>query len=230
MSPSPLFSDRFDAGRQLAAVLSEMRLESPVVYALPRGGVPVGYEIALELKAPMDLMLVRKLGAPGYPELALGAVAEGRGDTLVINEDVRRSVRADDAYIERARQEGLREIERRRLVYLGGRARIDPSGRTAIVVDDGLATGATAKAAVRALKADGAARVILAAPVAPPETLADLRREADEVACLATPTNFYGIGQFYVDFHQLSDAETVDLLDKAAAATSAPASSPQAPR
>jgi putative phosphoribosyl transferase len=209
------FSSREEAGKRLARLLDSRSLADPVVYALPRGGVPVACEIARELKAPMDLILVRKIGAPGEPELALGAVAEGRAAEMVINEDVRRMIGVAQAEIDSLRQAALKEIERRRTTYLSGRARIDPKGRTAIVVDDGLATGATAKAAIRALKADGAARVILAVPVAPPETAAQLREEADEVICLATPSNFMGVGMFYVDFHQLSDAETIALLDQA---------------
>ncbi len=212
MAHSASFVDRFDAGRQLAARLSGRSLADPVVYALPRGGVPVGYEIARALHAPLDLLLVRKIGAAGYPELALGAVAEGEPPLLVVNEDVRRSGGGDDAYLERAKQQALDEIERRKQAYRGGGGRIPPAGRTAIVVDDGLATGATARAAIRALRADGARKVILAVPVAPPETAAALLAEADEVVCLAMPTTFHGVGQFYDDFHQLSDAETVALL------------------
>jgi putative phosphoribosyl transferase len=224
MRPSSLFSDRSDAGRRLAKALAAKRLDNVVVYALPRGGVPVALEIALALKAPMDLLLVRKIGAPGEPELALAAVAEGSGG-LAINEGVRRYAGGDDAWLEQARQDAMREIERRRTAYLGGRARIDPKGRTAIVVDDGLATGATARAAIRALKADGAGRVILAAPVATPDVVAELSREADEVVCLETPELFFGVGAFYADFHQLTDAETVALL----ARTGDPGAGPRAP-
>jgi putative phosphoribosyl transferase len=210
---SPPFSDRSDAGRRLAKALAAKGLDNVAVYALPRGGVPVAREVALTLRAPMDLLLVRKIGAPDQPELALAAVAEGGG--LVINETVRRYAAVDDAWLDQARQDAMREIERRRAAYLGGRARIDPKGRTAIVVDDGLATGATAKAAIRALKAGGAGKVILAAPVATPDVVAELEREADEVVCLATPTDFMGVGAFYLDFHQLTDAETIALLDQA---------------
>jgi predicted phosphoribosyltransferase len=215
---SAMFADRSDAGRRLAAALSTVRRERPVVYALPRGGVPVAVEIAAALKAPMDLVLVRKIGAPGEPELALGAIVDGPDPQVIINEDVRASTGADDAYIEKARARELEEIERRRRLYFQDFVRVDPKDRTAIVVDDGLATGATAKAAVRALKRRGAGRVVLAVPVAPPETLAELQREADEVVCLNTPRSFLGVGAFYQDFRQLADQEVVALLHQARAA------------
>lgn len=216
MNASPYFADRHEAGRRLAAAAMAADLgRDAVVYALPRGGVPVGYEIALALKVPLDILLVRKIGAPGQPELAVAAVAEGAGAGLVVNDDVRAMIGADDVYLKEARTAALAEIERRRKIYLGGLARIDPKGKTAIVVDDGLATGATAKAAVRALKAEGAAKVVLAIPVAPADAVRALAQEADQVICLSTPAEFYGVGQFYRDFHQLSDAETVALLQRA---------------
>ena len=206
------YSDRADAGRQLAARLATMKLDRPVVYALPRGGVPVGVEIARVLHAPLDLVLVRKIGSPGQPELALGAVVEGNPPQTVVNEDVRRETGADEAYLLRARQRELAELQRRRVLYLGDRPRLDPAGRTAIIVDDGLATGATAKAALIALKRRGAARIVLAIPAAPEETLADMRQYADHVVCLQSAWHFAGVGGFYDDFHQLTDIETVGLL------------------
>jgi predicted phosphoribosyltransferase len=215
MDRSPLYADRRDAGRKLAAALAGRAVDNPVVYALPRGGAPVAFEIARALRAPMDLILARKIGAPGDPELALGAIAEGEGIEPVINERVRMGLGCDPAYIQRATAEALEEIGRRRRAYMRGRAGTDPKGRTAILVDDGIATGATTLAAIRSLKARGAARVVLATPVAPPETVAALRLEADEVVCLAQPPDFYGISQFYRDFHQLSDAEVIRLLDQA---------------
>ena len=196
-----------------------MTLDRPVVYALPRGGVPVGVEIASTLGAPLDLVLVRKIGAPGAPELALGAVVEGEPTQTVINEDVRRSSGADDRFFENARQRESAELERRRRRYLGDRARVNPAGRTAIVVDDGLATGATAKAALIALRRQGAARLILAVPVAPEATLADIGAHVDQVVCLHPARIFHGVGGFYDDFHQLSDDETIRLLRQAWAAT-----------
>ena len=208
----PLFIDRRDAGRQLASRLKALNLPEPVVYALPRGGVPLAVEIARGLKAPIDLVLVRKIGAPGQPELALAAVVDGEDAQTVVNEAVGGMTGGDAAYLEKARRRELDEIERRRAFYFGGRRHLSPAGRTAIVVDDGLATGATARAALRALKRQGAAKVVLAVPVAPVETLEEMRAEADVVVCLHTPHRFYGVGAFYSDFHQLTDEETLGLL------------------
>ena len=206
------FTDRADAGRQLAAKLLPMGLDDPVVYALPRGGVPVALEIALALRAPLDLVLVRKIGAPGAPELALGAVVDGENPQTVVNEEVRRQSGADDAFIERARNRELAELERRRTRYLAGRPPVAPTGRTAIIVDDGLATGATMKAALIAIRRQGAAKVCVAVPVAPEEALEDIAELADLVVCLHPGRPFYGVGAFYDDFHQLTDEETVGLL------------------
>ncbi len=200
----------------LAAQLIPLGLERPVVYALPRGGVPVAAEIARALGAPLDLVLVRKLGAPGQPELAIGAVVNGYDEAeTVLNTDVVAMTGATDAYIAESRDRALAEIERRRKLYLAGRPRPDPRGRAAIVVDDGLATGATARAALHALRRRNPARLVLAVPVAPPETLVALRGEADQIVCLAEPDLFWGIGGFYLDFHQLEDEEVIRLLDAA---------------
>ena len=206
------FRDRTDAGRQLAARLIPMALDRPVVYALPRGGVPVAAEVARSLKAPLDLILVRKIGAPGAPEVALGAIVDGANPQTVINEEVRRRSGADDAWLERATARELAELERRRATYLGDRSQVDPSGRTAVIVDDGLATGATMKAALIAIRRLGAAKVVVAIPVAPAEALADIEDEADLVICLRSESRFRGVGGFYDDFHQLTDEETVGLL------------------
>jgi predicted phosphoribosyltransferase len=207
-----MFADRAAAGRRLGDLLARRGLPDPIVYALPRGGVPVAVEIGRRLKAPVDLVLVRKIGAPGSPELALGAVTDGETALTVVNPEVARLTGASEAYLEEIRDRELAEIERRRALYLGDRPRPDPRGRTVIVVDDGLATGATARAAARALRAQGAAWVIAAAPVAPPDTAAALGDDFDEVICLEQPERFYGVGAFYRDFHQLSDGEVVDLL------------------
>ncbi|MCU1442164.1 MAG: Erythromycin esterase [Cryobacterium sp.] len=207
-----MFINRTDAGRQLAAVLTELREENPIVYALPRGGVPVAVEIAEALGAPLDLLIVRKIGAPGYPEVALGAVVDGDDPQLVVNDDVYAATGRDAEGLERARLSELAEIERRRRRYLGDRPPLDPAGRTVIVVDDGLATGATAKAALRALRRQRAARIVLAVPVAPSDTIAQMRAEADDVVVLQIPRQFWAIGPFYRDFHQLSDDETIALL------------------
>jgi predicted phosphoribosyltransferase len=212
MRHGPRFADRAESGRQLAARLAARRPDKAIVYALPRGGVPVAAEVARALGAPLDLVLVRKLGAPGNPELAIGAVVDGTEPETVLNEDIVAFTGASEAFIAAARARELREIERRRGVYLAGRAPLDPKGRTAIVVDDGLATGATARAALHALRRRGAARLILAVPVAPPSTLAALRPEADEIVALAEAEIPHGIGAFYADFHQLDDEEVIRLL------------------
>jgi predicted phosphoribosyltransferase len=210
-----MFEDRSDAGRQLAERLAALKLQDPVVYALPRGGVPVAVEVARRLQAPLDLVLVRKIGAPGYPEVAMGAVVDGEDAQTIINEDVFAATGSDAAGLERARRRELAEIERRRARYLGDRPRVSPRGRVAIIVDDGLATGATAKAALAAVKRQGAARTVLAVPVAPADSVQEMRLLADDYVVLHTPAQFWAIGPFYDDFHQLSDEETVDLLSEA---------------
>jgi erythromycin esterase-like protein/predicted phosphoribosyltransferase/predicted alpha/beta-hydrolase family hydrolase len=208
------FSDRTQAGVLLAERLSEMGLERPLVYALPRGGVPVAVEVARKLNAPLDLILVRKIGAPGNPEVALGAIVEGANVEVVINEDIRRFSGADTDYLERAYSEQLAELERRKIQYLSDRSRLDPRGRTVVVVDDGLATGATMKAALIALKRNKAARIVVALPVAPTEALEELADSADDIVCLHPATEFRGVGGFFRDFHQLSDEETTTLLNQ----------------
>jgi predicted phosphoribosyltransferase len=208
----PGFAGRQEAGRLLAARVVALGLRDPVVYALPRGGVPVAAEVADALHAPLDLVLVRKIGAPGQPELALGAVVDGDAPETVLNPHIVAATGASEAFIEAARRRELAEIERRRTRYLAGHPRVDPAGRDAVVVDDGIATGATARAALHALRRRGAARLVLATPVAPADTLEALRGEADEIVCLFVPAPFFGIGAFYRDFHQLADDEVVDLL------------------
>lgn len=220
------FADRAAAGHQLGERLAALSLDAPMIFALPRGGVPVAAEVARTLDAPLDVILVRKIGAPGNPELALGAVVENAHQQVVINEEVRRMSGADDAYLARAQAEQIIELERRKKKYLGNRARLDPAGRTAVIVDDGLATGATMKAALTALRRNRAARIIVALPVAPRSALAELADHADDIVCLHPADEFYGVGGFYHDFHQLTDDETIALLDKYA---SLPAGSPQKP-
>jgi predicted phosphoribosyltransferase len=185
------------------------------VYALPRGGVPVALEVARRLHAPLDLILVRKLGAPGFPEVAMGAVVDGENAETIVNEDVFVDTGADAAGLGRARRRELAEIERRRAAYLGDRARVSPTGREVVIVDDGLATGATAKAVLSAVKRQGAARTVLAVPVGPTDAVEELRGLADDVVVVQIPEQFWAIGQFYADFHQLSDDETVTLLKEA---------------
>jgi len=213
------FHDRNEAGRELARrLLADPALAGPearpVVLALPRGGVPVGWEIAKALKAPLDIVLVRKIGAPHQPELALGAIVDGETPELVINEDVKSGIDAPEAYIAAESAEQLREIERRRKLYLAGRPPVPVLGCTAILVDDGIATGATMRAALRATRRRGPAKIVLAVPVAPPETIEELKAEADRVVCLHTPWSFAGVGQFYVDFRQVSDATVAALLQE----------------
>ena len=208
------FADRADAGRQLAGKLATMGLRDPVVYALPRGGVPVAAEVARKLNAPLDLILVRKIGAPGNPELALGAIAEGAPDDILMNENVRHLTGASDSYVRQAHAEQLAELERRKKTYLGDRHRQDPAGRTAIVIDDGLATGATMKAALNALRRNGARRIVVALPVAPESALSELSGLADDVVCLLRATMFRGVGAFYRDFSQLTDETVIAQLNQ----------------
>jgi putative phosphoribosyl transferase len=209
------FQDRSVAGRALGERLAGMGLVDPVVLALPRGGVPVGLEVARALDAPLDLLLVRKIGVPWQPELAVGAVMDGGAPVIVVEPRVQAATGIDRQYIEdRARQE-LKEIERRRALYLGQRAPEPVAGRTAIVVDDGIATGTTVRAALRGLRKRAPARLVLAVPVAPPDTIDALRAEVDDVVCLAQPEPFGAIGYFYLDFHQLADDEVVELMRQA---------------
>ena len=194
-----------------------LRLDRPIVYALPRGGVPVAAEVAAALGAPLDLVLVRKLGSPFQPELAVGAVVDGGEAETVLNQEIVALTGTSEEYIAAARARELAEIERRRRLYVADRPRPDPRGRAAVVVDDGLATGATARAALHALRRRGPGRLILAVPVASPDTIAAIRSEADEVVCLHVEELYRGIGSFYDDFHQLTDGEVIRLLDTAAA-------------
>lgn len=208
------FRDRTDAGRQLAAALAQYRSGRPVVLALPRGGVPVAAEVAAALDAPLDLILVRKIGAPMQPELAIGAVVDGANPIVVRNEDVIALAGIDEADFADIRDRELAEIERRHKAYLGGRAPVDVAGCTAIVIDDGIATGATTRAALRATRMRGPSKLVLAVPVAPTESLPAMRAEADEVVCLEDHELFGAIGYFYRDFHQISDQEVTDTLTR----------------
>ena len=212
-----LFTDRHEAGRQLAARLLALKLKNPVVLALPRGGVPVGCEIARALAAPLDLVLVRKIGAPDQEELAVGAIADGEQPELVTDPRLIDLLHVSPAYLEHTKSAALQEIERRRRVYLGDRRPVEVAGRTAIVVDDGVATGATMLAALRATRRRAPARLVLAVPVAPRDALKRLRGEGDEVVCLGTPAQFFAVGQFYRAFPQLRDDEVTALLDQAQA-------------
>ncbi|WP_445505252.1 phosphoribosyltransferase [Microvirga sp. G4-2] len=216
MQPGDLsFRDRSDAGRQLVPLLMAYAADDVVVLALPRGGVPVAFEVAKALRAPLDLIFVRKIGAPGHAEYGVGAVVDGAHPQVVLNEEALGFVGVPPGYIEEETQRQLQEIERRRQHYLAGRQPVDVRGRVAIVVDDGIATGSTVRAALKGLAQVRPARLILAVPVAPKDAVNRLRAEADEVICLMTPEPFYAVGQHYDDFRQTSDREVTTLLDEA---------------
>jgi putative phosphoribosyl transferase len=210
--------NRAMAGRALGERLAAMAPDDPVVLALPRGGVPVALEIARALRAPLDLLLVRKIGVPWQPELAVGAVMDGGAPVIVVEPHVLAATGLDRSYVERQAAQELTEIERRRALYLAHRAPIPVTGRTAIVVDDGIATGTTVRAALRGLRQRGPARLVLAVPVAPSDVVDALRAEVDDIVCLAQPSPFGAIGYFYADFHQLTDDEVIALMRQAAPA------------
>lgn len=209
--------DRRVAGKRLAETVAgwiadHPDLPAPVVLALPRGGVPVAAEVAARLGAPLDLVMVRKLGVPAQPELAAAAVVEGDPPTRVENPEVIAAAGVSAAQIDAAEQRALAEIARRRVAWMASRHPLPVAGRTVIVVDDGVATGATARAALAALRSRNPAALVLAVPVAPAETLARLREEVDAALCLATPEPFRAIGAHYDDFAQLADTEVTDIL------------------
>src|SRR6516164_1664402 len=207
------FRDRSDAGRQLASRLLPLRGKDVVVLGLPRGGVAVAAEVARALDAPLDVILVRKLGVPAQPELGMGAI--GEGDARVINTEVVRYSGASEADIDAVEQRERAELERRTKRVRGDAPREPLAGRIAVLVDDGIATGSTARAACQVARAQGAARVVLAVPVAPSGWQARIGRDADECICLHTPVLFFAIGQFYADFSQTSDDQVVDCLQRA---------------
>ncbi len=207
------FADRAEAGRALAQRLVEIPLPRPlVVLALPRGGVPIGAEVARALHAPLDLLLVRKIGAPWQRELAVAAVVDGQPPDIVLDDETMALTGVDAAYIQAEAKKAMQEIERRRQVYLHDRAPVGVEGATAIVVDDGIATGTTVRAALKALRRRNPARLVLAVPVAPSDTLAVLRGEVDEIVCLVEPFPFHAIGLHYRDFHQVGDDEVLAAL------------------
>lgn len=208
------FDDRAQAGRMLAKALSRYKAQKPVILALPRGGVPVAAEIAAALDAPIDLVLVRKIGVPFEPELAMGAVVDGDAPLVVRNEDVISSAAIDEADFDAVCAKELAEIHRRRQRYLGHRAPIDIAGRTTILVDDGIATGATTRAALRATRMRHPKALILAVPVASSDTIAALRADADDTVCLEDHMLFGAIGYYYRNFRQVSDQEVIDILNR----------------
>jgi putative phosphoribosyl transferase len=216
------FRDRRDAGRRLAERLRDYRGRPDVlVLALPRGGVPVGFEIARALEAPLDVLIVRKLGLPGHEELAMGAIASG--GVRVLNPEVVRPLRIPEQLIESVAARERLELERREQLYRGGRSGYDPAGRRVMLVDDGLATGATMKAGIAALRQRRPAEIVVAVPVAPASTCGEMASLADRVVCLLQPELFGGVGEWYQDFRQTSDAEVSSLLAAAARSGAPPA-------
>lgn len=212
-----IFHDRRDAGRRLAQRLETLRGNDIVVLGLPRGGVPVAFEVATALNAPLDILVVRKLGVPYQPELAFGAV--GEGGVRVLNESVIRLAHLTEPEMAAVEEAERAELARRSERFRSGQERVDVAGRTAVIVDDGVATGATAKAACRVARALGARRVVLATPIGSPDIAERFAGYADEVICLVTPPDFYAVGQGYRDFPQTSDAEVIALLDRARTGT-----------
>jgi predicted phosphoribosyltransferase len=207
MNRSRRFADRRDAGRQLGERLRTLAAEEPVVVALPRGGVPVAREVAAGLEAPLEILAVRKLGAPHNPEYGIGALAED--GTLVIDAEAMEVLGLDNGRLEAIVAAEAAELARRVETYRGGRAPLDLARRTVVVVDDGVATGLTDTAALRAVRGRGARRVVLAVPVSSPDALGRLRAEADEVVCLQVPPRLHGVSQWYRDFSQVSDEEVL---------------------
>lgn len=211
MKDARIFRDRTEAGKALAARLQDLHLIQPVVLALPRGGVPVGYEVAKALGAPLDVILVRKIGAPGHEEFGIGAVVDGAAPQTVIDEATARMAGASPDYIQRKVAEELALIERRRAAYRTGPP-VALEGRTAILVDDGIATGNTVMVALQALAGAAPERIVLAVPVGPRDTLNRLSALCDDIICLSVPEPFYAVGAHYRDFGQTSDDEVIQLL------------------
>jgi len=207
------FTNREAAGRALAEAIAAKSLPDPVVLALPRGGVPVAAEVARALNAPLDLVMVRKIGVPWQPELAAAAVIDGEDAQIVVNEEVCFEANISRSSIDEMAKEELKEIERRAKLYLKDRARVPIGGRSAIVVDDGIATGTTIRAVIKALRSKQPKSILLAVPVAPKEAIAALRGEADDIVCLETPEPFWGISLHYADFHQVPDEEVIKILE-----------------
>ncbi|KHK88338.1 phosphoribosyltransferase [Novosphingobium malaysiense] len=208
------FADRTDAGRQLARELETFGYKDPVVLALPRGGVPVAFEVAKTLHAPLDVLMVRKIGAPGHEEYGIGALVDGAAPQVVIDEAMARTVGASRDYIDMQIAKELAEIERRRALYRAGPPLV-LKARTVIVVDDGIATGGTVRAALQGLARTEPAQIILAVPLAPADVLPDLQKQCDRVICLSSPYPFRAVGMHYRDFRQTGDEEVIRLLAEA---------------
>ncbi|MGY3534474.1 phosphoribosyltransferase [Bradyrhizobium sp. USDA 4452] len=209
-----LFQNRTDAGRKLARALTKYKARHPIILALPRGGVPVAAEVAAALDAPFDLLLARKIGVPSQPELAMGAVSDGEHPTVVRNSEVVELCGVSERQFDAICKKELAEVERRRRRYLGDRPRSEVTGLVAIIIDDGIATGATTLAAVRATRNRKPNELVLAVPVAPLDTVAKLQAEVDAIICLDTPRDFGAIGYFYRDFRQVDDEEVIAILKR----------------
>jgi len=207
-----VYSTRTQAGAMLARRLTPYANLNVVVLGVPRGGLPVAKEVADALGAPLDVVVVRKLGAPGHPELGIGAVVDGDRPRAIFNQDIIEHLGVSDEYIDAEIARQLKEVKRRETAYRGGRAKIPLTGKTVIVVDDGIATGSSMRAALRGVRRQKPKRLILAVPVAPVDTIEALASEADEIVCLETPENFFAVGQFYRDFHQVTDDEVKTIL------------------
>jgi len=208
-----MFANRAEAGRRLARKLDHLAKDAPVIFAMPRGGLPVAAEIAAGLRAPIELVFVRKIGAPSQPELAIGAVVDGADPVLILHDDIISRYGIPQQYIEQARQTALNEIERRRKIYARDKKTLRVRGRTIIIVDDGIATGASIEAALKAMRTQAPKHIVLAVPVAAAGTIARLQPLVDEIVCLETPDDLRAIGFYYRDFRQLSDAEVLKILE-----------------
>lgn len=207
------YIDRYDAGRKLADALLQYKDEKPLILALPRGGVVLGYEVSKTLKAPLDVFIARKIGVPFYPELGIGAIAPN--GIKILNKQLIKSLNIPENEVEKVIELETKELNRRLELYRGDSPPLNLSGRTVILVDDGLATGVTAKASVLSIKKSNAKKIILAVPVSPPDTANEFRNEVDVFLCLHEPKEFYAVGAYYLNFNQISDNEVIDLLNKA---------------
>ena len=207
-----IFENRVDAGRRLAARLENYRGPDTIIFAIPRGGVVIGYEVASALGAPLDVIIPRKIGAPGQPELAIGAIGD---DISILDDDTIRYLGVSEGYIQDEIERQKQEIQRRWRLYRGDGAFPDVKGKTLVLVDDGIATGHTTMAAARALRKKDPGKLVLAVPVAPPETVGRLRQEVDELVVLETPDPFFSVGSWYHEFEQTTDEEVIDLLRRA---------------
>lgn len=209
-----MFENRTTAGEALVSKLQPFASSNTIIYALPRGGVPVAAPVSKALRAPLSLLFVKKIGAPGHPELAIGAIVDGEEPTQILHKDIVGSLHVSERYISAESEAALTEIERRHGLYSGLYARLSSKNKVAIVIDDGLATGASMEAAIKALRQQDAQQVIVAVPVAPSDTIAKLRELADDVICLKTPSPFWSVGEHYQEFPQLADADVMEILNR----------------